>query len=455
MKHPFLLLAAALGLPSLSLAQVPYVYVDVQFKVLVPSNPPATFSFLPSQLAAANTAADAFLRDTNRSMENSWRGLRYQRQGNVLFVTAADVGDGNGDNKNDIDFLYQQTGETREDWLARKPINTPADLAPSRPTAWKYSSTACNFYILSGWPGGVGYFDLNLVVQGGFNRDPGVHELAHWFGLRHPFSSTETNTPLPVGSLIQWGDDGFSDTLKDFHQGGHTLNSLSQTSYSKNYAEINAAQRTAMDTNFRNHYAKQFYNVNYASLNASQKSVIDAYRTRDQNSDDSFSARDAPLLRDLIANGNFGAPGSPVFYSALSAANKQRVDDLILNIASYHFGKGNTEFGIFSEQQSDQMCDRISYATVLTTHRTYARNSSSGKYLFFGGPILDPNLSSVGSSKRPINTPASAITAASAGDVLLGRPGAYPNPGGNSFTINKPLSIRATKAGEVRLGASN
>lgn len=458
MKRLILLLAAALMLPSPSPAQnttLPYVYVDVQFKILVPSDE-AKAVFRPSQLTQANAAADTLMTDVNRYMENSWRGLRYRRWGNVLFVLAADVGDSDdADNINDIDHLFQQSGETEKQWHARRPVTLPATLAPAQPAKWKFSNVACNFYILTNWPGGVGWYDTNIIVQGGFWHDPGAHELAHWFTLPHPFTSTEKDTPLPVGSLIEWGDDGFDDTLKDFHQGGHTLDSLSLASFDKKYAELNVLQKAAMEIDFRNHYAKQFYNVDYSSLNAGQKAVIDAYRIRDRDSNDSFSARDAPLLRDLIANGNFGAPGSPVFYDSLSAANKKRVDDLILNIVSYHFGKGWPEFGIFSEKQSDRMCDIISRNTQgRDRSSTRASAIEFGKYFFFGGPTTDAGAPS-GSSLRPAATPAAAVSAAGEKDVLIGRPGFYPNPGGASFTITKPLSIRATKAGPITLGSSN
>lgn len=465
MKRFILLLAAGLVLPSLSPAQnetLPYVYVDVQFKVLVPSDESKAV-FRPSQRTQANTAADTLMNEVNRYMENSWRGLRYRRWGDVLFVTAADVGDSDdADNINDIDNLFQQPDETEDQWHARGPVVLPAALAPAQPAKWKFSNVACNFYILTNWPGGVGWLNTNIIVQGGFWHNPGAHELAHWFTLPHPFNSTERDTPLPVGSLMEWGEDGFDDTLKDFHQGGHTLDSMAGADYGndangnpRTYASLNALQRAAIEIKFRLHYAKQFYNVDYAALNASQKSVIDAYRIRDRDFNDSFSSRDAPLLRDLISTGNFGSPGSPVFYDSLSTANKKRVDDLILNIVSYHFGKGWPEFGIFSEKQSDRMCDIISRST-LGRDRSSTRASvvEYGKYFFFGGPTAD-NSAPSGSSLRPLATAAAAVSAAGDKDVLIGRPGTYPNPGGSSFTINKPLSIRATKAGPITLGASN
>ncbi|RYD22411.1 MAG: hypothetical protein EOP87_27010, partial [Verrucomicrobiaceae bacterium] len=62
-----------------------YVHVDVEFKVLVPTNT-ALAAFTPATLAAANTAANTFINDANQQLDNSARGLRYRRFGDVKFV---------------------------------------------------------------------------------------------------------------------------------------------------------------------------------------------------------------------------------------------------------------------------------------------------------------------------------------------------------------------------------
>lgn len=307
----------------------------------------------------------------------------------------------------------------------------------------------CNFYILTGFPGGLGSLSqanptaTNMLVQGNFGVDPGGHELGHWFTIPHTFLTTQTNTPLPIGNLIQWGDDGFDDTLKDWHQGAQTLNSLGELTYGvKSYSSLNATQKADVDAKFRLHYAKQFYNATYTALTTAQKAVIDTYRTRDQTNNDSFE-RFGTLQRDLIATGNFGSPGSPVFYASTSTANQVRVDALILNIESYHFGKGSVE-GVFSEKQSDRLCDVISQSTA-GLDRSATRGLECGKYIFFGGPTVVSG-NPLGSSANPRTTPANAHAAATGRDILIGRPGTY-GLGGTAITLNKAVTLRATLDG--------
>lgn len=428
-----------------------YVHVDVDFKVLVPTNT-ALAAFTPATLAAANTAADNFISQANQQLDNSARGLRYRRIFDVKFVNAADVGDSDdAGTGNDIDDLFRLPGESNAAWGARNPLGKCFAYAPARPTQWQYYNDVCNFYILTGFPGGLGSLDqgnptaTNMLVQGGFDIDPGGHELGHWFTIPHTFLTVQSDTLVPVGNLIPWGDDGFDDTLKDWHQGAQTLNSLAEAGYSVNtYAALNATQQQAVDAQFRLHYAKQFYNTTYSSLTAAQKGVIDTYRSRDQSNDDSF-ARFGALQRDLIANANFGSAGSPVFYAELSVANRVRVDDLVSNIESYHFGKGSVE-GYFSEKQFDRLCDVISQSTE-GFDRSLVRGWDSGRYIFFGGPITN-SATPLGSSKNPRSTPGSAHAGATATgrDILIGRPGTYSVIGG-PLIMNKAVTLRATKAG--------
>ena len=443
----------ALGLPRAE-ATFPqaYVYVDVEFKILVPTNPTLS-QFNTTQGTQANVAADTMIEEMNQSMDNNWRGLRYRRFGAVQFVTAAAVGDGNGDGINDVDDCFPFPEESDSAWYDRAFVK-PFTYAPARPSQWKYRSDVCNFYVRTGSGGGVGAFccsntDDNIVVQGYIDSNPGLHEIGHWFALDHTFRDVESNTKLALGNVIPFGGDGIDDTLKDFHQGGYTLNSIADLNYpGNNYANLTPAQQTSVDTGFRNHYAKQFYNVFYSSLNVTQKSVIDAYRTRDLNSNDTFSARNAPLLLDLIANGNFGAPGAPVFFANLSAANQKKVDDLILNIISYHYGKGTVGQGHFSERQSDRMCDIISQTTAGRS-RVLARSLGSGKYLYFGGSNTLP-ANPLGSSDHPHATIAEAQAASNLNNsIIIGRPGSYPVPGpnGTTLTLNKPVTLRATRDG--------
>ncbi len=459
MKYATFLAASLLTLATGHLhAEFPeaYIYVDIEFKVLVPTDTTLA-AFTPATLGAANTSADNFIGAANQQLGNCWRGLRYRRFGDVKFVTAAEVGDSDdAGTGNDIDDLVRKIGvppasdETDAQWGARDPLGKCFGYAPARPTEWKYRNDVCNFYLLTGFPGGLGSLSqsnptaTNMLVQGNFGIDPGRHELGHWFTIPHTFLSVQSDTLVPIGSLIPWGDDGFDDTLLDWHQGAQTLNSIAESFYSKKYyAYLTAAEKLNADAIFRLHYAKQFYDTNYTALTTAQKAVIDTYRNRDQSNNDSF-ARFGTLQRDLIANGNFGSPGSPVFYADLFLSNKNRVDALIANIESYHFGKGAVE-GVFSELQSDRLCDVISQSTE-GLDRSGIRGYECGKYIFFGGSVTKVG-NPLGSSKRPYSTPSGAHAAApGTRNILIGRPGTY-SVGASPLILNKSVTLRATLAG--------
>ncbi len=467
MKTSFQVAGLLLFLSSLSQAQdttsTPadsYVYVNVSFKILVPSqgNPnPCKYQVVglpnPDEPSFANGVADFMLREINQSMDNNKRGLRYRRLGDVEFVHAEAVGDSNdADTANDVDDLFRRVDANNayiEDvpaWRSRMPIYTLLDIAPLRPVPWKFRADAANFYLLSNWPGGVGDFTDNVLAQGDFDVDPGAHEFGHWFSLVHTFASAEFSTPEPaIGYAIQWGDDGYSDTLLDHHYGSHTLNSLSEKrGYGGSYAPLMAPQKQQVDADFRLHYSKQFYNSTYASLTTQQKSVIDSYRTNDEIANNSF-ARDGELQRDLIATGNFGSPGAPAFYFSLSATNQERVRAAVMNTESYRFGKGSVE-GYFSEQQNDRICDVISQP-IGTRDRSYTRGGEFGNYWFFGGPTLDFG-APLGTSRNPRSSLANAHASADPAkkSIIIGRPGSYAI-NGNPVTLNKPVTLRATRAG--------
>ena len=164
-----------------------YVYTDVQFIVLVPTNT-ALAPYTSATLTQANAAADALITASNNCFDRGQRGLRYRRCGNVAFVTAADVGDSDdADTINDIDNLFHRPGESDNAWYNRAFL-LPYTLAPARPTEWKYRTDMANFYLLPGTGGGIGSVsnqnatNENIIIQGHFGVNPGVHELAHWTG---------------------------------------------------------------------------------------------------------------------------------------------------------------------------------------------------------------------------------------------------------------------------------
>ncbi|MEO0016724.1 MAG: hypothetical protein RLZZ522_7, partial [Verrucomicrobiota bacterium] len=237
----------------------------------------------------------------------------------------------------------------------------------------------------------------------------------------------------------------------DWHQGGYTLRSLAEQFYNKGLFDLSYEELSATRTRFRDHYTKQFYNTTHASASATQRQRINQYVTNDE-SGNSF-LRESLLIRDLIANGNFGSPGSPVFFASLNAGQQTQVDNLIMNIESYHIGKGGS--GWFSEKQLDRICDAVS-AAYASRDRTAARAVESGRYWFFGGSATDSAAPS-GSSLDPLATPAQAHNAVITyppavpvkNDVLIGRPGNYP---ATNLRINKPCVIRATQSGSFSVG---
>ena len=132
---------------------------------------------------------------------------------------------------------------------------------------------------------------------------------------------------------------------------------------------------------------------------------------------------DAP---NQIAQGNYGQN-----YASLSAANKTRVDRVLLNIMSYHSG-----LTLFTSDQLDAIADasnssRFGVATGRT--RFVDRDNVSGFYF--------------GTSGLPYQTVATGLNAATAtgSDIVLIRPGNYNEP----QTITKAVTLRATRGQAV------
>lgn len=143
--------------------------------------------------------------------------------------------------------------------------------------------------------------------------------------------------------------------------------------------------------------------------------------------------------RDQIANNSFGQP-----YAGLSAAQQNQVDDVFLNIMSYH----NSACGLGAPvaRLTDQQLDRWAHSAnldrvAIRTGRTIFAQSTAPS----GGN---------GSPASPYNTMTNAVGSAasdSAPDIIILRPGSFNQP----LTINTPVTLRATHQGAAAIGSPN
>lgn len=147
--------------------------------------------------------------------------------------------------------------------------------------------------------------------------------------------------------------------------------------------------------------------------------------------------------RDQIANWNYQTT-----YNRLNAEQKSRVDDVFLNIMSYHgsgCGQGATTTRI-TEGQLDRWTD------VANGDR---RGVAKGRTWFVGIPTSGIGN---GTSENPFLIVNSAQIAANpeGGDIILLKPGAHrATLLSNRLVLNKPLTLRATRAGAAVIGASS
>lgn len=160
-------------------------------------------------------------------------------------------------------------------------------------------------------------------------------------------------------------------------------------------------------------------------------------------------ARNETAVRDGIAQFAFKKS-----YSALTSAQRTLVDNTANNVMAYYQlfyddpaqNKVLTEterFGparfIFTEQQMDQ------WANYANKERAVATN---GRTRFVSPVGADGNDGLTHTA--PKRTVLSAVNSSSAGgsDIVLLRPGNY----NESLTLNKPVTLRATRAGSVTIG---
>jgi hypothetical protein len=155
----------------------------------------------------------------------------------------------------------------------------------------------------------------------------------------------------------------------------------------------------------------------------------------DDNVDDTL--KDLPgWSRDEIARHNFS-----LAYEELAPAQKETVDDVAENIMSYHFQKPvRASLQRLTEGQLDRWTD-----TTLDFYRLKVRD---GRTWF----VDRQTPGNEGTSLYPCDSVKLAVAAANrtGGDIILLRPGVYPE----AVTINKPVTLRATRKGPASIGAA-
>ncbi len=138
--------------------------------------------------------------------------------------------------------------------------------------------------------------------------------------------------------------------------------------------------------------------------------------------------------RNEIAKHNFS-----VKYDKLDAEQTELVDDVAENIMSYHFLK---PVGANLRRLTEGQLDRWTDATL----NFYRRQVCDGRTWF----VDRRTPCNEGTSNHPYDSVQLAAAAANdhGGDIILLRPGEYHE----TVTINKPLTIRATRRGPASIG---
>lgn len=146
---------------------------------------------------------------------------------------------------------------------------------------------------------------------------------------------------------------------------------------------------------------------------------------------------------DGIANNAFGRP-----YRSLTPVQQRNVDDVFHNIMSYHNGGCTDATSTTLERLTEQQLDR--WTDTMAVRR---RHVISGITRFVDGNSVCafPNGRSrcelVGGPFRTIRDSLASPSATGA-DIMIIRAGNYPE----HFTLNRPITLRATRNGPVTLG---
>jgi hypothetical protein len=124
--------------------------------------------------------------------------------------------------------------------------------ALASPGVWAWNGNgALNIYVNNSSSGSCSFIGTGDSISLGatiFTQGTVLHEIGHFFDLSH----THSFTPGPPVNECVFGDgDGLAETLPD-NGCFTTMDQLSQANYGMNYAQLNAAQRQAVDDTWFN-----------------------------------------------------------------------------------------------------------------------------------------------------------------------------------------------------------
>ncbi len=432
------ILILSAGLPQLHAADPDgdplHIYVDFSFKLLKTNtagpNPGAT-----------QTAIDDLCANANKVLDQQQRGWRIRCVERVeinptlppasrTFYTGTQIlGNGNAFHPNvqvvGMNNWYQWYSQLDANGCAVAPANfsgwanqtTPAaeqavtikyadqindmftTAVLANPVMFHYRTDVGNAYVIHGSNcGGYGMFPNQNHASTNFfllstvgDLSFFLHEMGHYSNLEHTFATKE-------GTAGVIGDEGtaLSDTLQDVWDFGTNSPLL---------AEVTPAP-ARWDS-----LAQRMYGGNYSTLNGPQKLQVRTMAS--------------------IGDQNFGA--------SYTTDQIEKIWLVWENLMSYHKGADpDSTNWLFSEQQMDRWSD--AYALQ--------RPIASGRMWYFGG---NGGFIRFGTAQDPYLSIQSANAAASSGgaDIIVGRPGSYASPAANgaSYTLSKPVTIRATRAG--------
>jgi len=418
----WLWLAAAF--PAAARNGVPEITVEVAIHIGID---PATGNLPLNQTQAAIIAQfDAAIADANRIYQRHWRGYRLHRK-------SVDLIGGLG--------VYTGPGQ----WMALRPTQTKLDpttpdpndvcqILPrnntrkeidTNPTAYKFDSTALNFYVYNPMPHMAGY-----TVR------PGIDDPT-WAFIFAGFYCEPPDPPPPswedAKSILIFHSTGWSEGWFIAHEAGHWFGLI------HSFAEGNPGDY--VDDTYGGEYkdgrdglaARNYNGRLYQDLSIQEKIDINL----------EVDAAVETGWRDGLARFNTGKA-----LSALTADELTHVNNAYNNLLSYFPSRGEwnavTQLPngiVLTEGQLDRWADCVtSFHSWIVDGNTW----------FFGG---SGGGASGGKSTTPYYGPFTAAASATvlAGDTLVGRQGTY---SGSTGTLNKPMTLRATHNGPVSLGGS-